>query len=55
MKSGEIIEEGPTAEVFAAPKTAFTRLLIDSIRCRIPTAGWTQGAGLSMIGIARGG
>ena len=28
---GEIIEEGRTAEVFAAPRSPFTRTLIDSI------------------------
>ena len=31
MKSGEIVEEGRTAEVFAKPRTEFTRTLIDSI------------------------
>ena len=31
MRSGEIIEEGKTAEVFAAPRSPFTRTLIDSI------------------------
>ena len=31
MRGGEIIEEGSTAEVFAAPRTAFARTLIDSI------------------------
>ena len=40
MKSGEIIEEGPTAEVFAAPKTAFTQLLIDSIPLPEFRPGW---------------
>jgi len=40
MRSGEIIEEGPTAAVFAAPKTAFTRLLIDSIPLPEFRPGW---------------
>jgi peptide/nickel transport system ATP-binding protein len=31
MRGGEIIEEGPAAEVFEAPRTSFTRTLIDSI------------------------
>jgi peptide/nickel transport system ATP-binding protein len=31
MRGGEIIEEGRTAEVFAAPRSPFTRTLIDSI------------------------
>ncbi len=31
MRGGEIIEEGKTAEVFAAPRSPFTRTLIDSI------------------------
>jgi peptide/nickel transport system ATP-binding protein len=31
MRGGEIVEEGVTADVFEAPRTAYTRTLIDSI------------------------
>jgi ABC-type glutathione transport system ATPase component len=40
MKGGEIVEEGRTAEVFASPRTAFTRTLIDSIPLPEIRPGW---------------
>jgi ABC-type glutathione transport system ATPase component len=40
MREGEIIEEGETARVFAAPKTSFTRALIDSIPLPVVQPGW---------------
>ncbi len=40
MKGGEIVEEGRTAEVFASPRTGFTRTLIDSIPLPEITPGW---------------
>ena len=40
MQAGEIVEEGKTAEVFAAPRTAFTQLLIDSIPLPEVRPGW---------------
>ena len=40
MKDGQIIEEGGTAEVFSAPRTAFTRTLIDSIPLPEVRPGW---------------
>jgi ABC-type dipeptide/oligopeptide/nickel transport system ATPase component len=36
----EIIEEGRTAEVFEAPRTEFTRMLIDSIPLPEFREGW---------------
>jgi len=42
MQAGEIVEEGKTAEVFAAPRTAFTRLLIDSIPLPEVRPGWLE-------------
>jgi peptide/nickel transport system ATP-binding protein len=40
MKGGEIVEEGLTAEVFASPRTDFTRTLIDSIPLPEIRPGW---------------
>ncbi|KMO13468.1 ABC transporter ATP-binding protein [Methylobacterium platani] len=31
MKDGEVVESGPTAEVFAAPQAAYTRALLDAV------------------------
>ncbi|MEL6234847.1 MAG: ABC transporter ATP-binding protein [Pseudomonadota bacterium] len=31
MKSGEIVEDGPTAQIFEAPRTAYTRSLVQAI------------------------
>jgi ABC-type glutathione transport system ATPase component len=42
MQSGEIVETGATAQVFAAPVTAFTRRLIDSIPLPDITPGWLE-------------
>lgn len=40
MRSGEIVEEGSTADVFAAPKSEFTQNLIDCIPLPEPRPGW---------------
>ena len=40
MQGGEIVEEGPTAEVFANPRTDFTRTLIASIPLPQVMPGW---------------
>ena len=40
MQGGEIIEEGSTAAVFDAPRTSFTRTLIDSIPLPEYREGW---------------
>ncbi|MEV7924200.1 ABC transporter ATP-binding protein [Kitasatospora sp. NPDC088779] len=36
MRNGRIVESGPTAEVLARPRHAYTRLLLDSV----PRPGW---------------
>lgn len=40
MRQGEIVEEGRTAAVFAAPASAFTRTLIACIPLPEPRPGW---------------
>lgn len=44
MKSGEIVEAGPTPDVFNAPQTVFTRRLIDSIPLPEIRPGWLDTA-----------
>lgn len=44
MRGGEIIESGNTAEIFRAPKSEFTRMLIDAIPLPEPDAGWLMDA-----------
>ena len=45
MRSGEIVEEGQTADVFANPRTPFTRTLIASIPLPEVRPGWLDEAG----------
>ena len=40
MRRGEIVEQGPTQEVFARPTHAYTQALLDSV----PGRGWTPPA-----------
>lgn len=40
MRGGEIVEEGPVADVFAKPRTEFTRTLISSIPLPDVKPGW---------------
>ncbi len=42
MRRGEIVEQGPTASVFADPQHDYTRALLDSV----PGRGWTPPVGV---------
>jgi ABC-type glutathione transport system ATPase component len=42
MKSGRVIEEGRCEDVFAAPKTRYTQLLIDAIPLPAIDPGWLE-------------
>lgn len=48
MRGGEIVEEGPTAQVFAHPRTDFTRTLIASIPLPEVRPGWLDDAGTKL-------
>jgi ABC-type dipeptide/oligopeptide/nickel transport system ATPase component len=40
LRRGEAVETGPCAEVFAAPKHPYTRMLLDSIPLPEIEPGW---------------
>jgi ABC-type glutathione transport system ATPase component len=44
MRDGKVVEEGPCDRVFAAPATAYTRMLIDSIPLPVVDPGWLDTA-----------
>ena len=43
MRAGEIIESGNTADIFSAPKSQFTRALINAIPLPEPDGNWLEG------------
>lgn len=40
MRSGEVVESGPCAELFASPRHAYTRSLLDAIALPEVDSGW---------------
>jgi ABC-type glutathione transport system ATPase component len=47
MREGRVVEEGPCDRLFAAPGTAYTRMLIDAIPLPVVDPGWlSRGAAL---------
>ena len=52
MREGRVVEEGPCDRLFAAPGTAYTRMLIDAIPLPVVDPGWlSRGAALEAAGI----
>src|SRR5271156_2222553 len=53
MREGRVVEEGPCERVFAAPASAYTRILIDAIPLPTVDPGWlTRGASVEVAGTA---
>lgn len=48
MKRGEIIEIGPSVDIFNAPRDPYTKALIDAIPGRETTFGTRQLAAVAM-------
>ena len=42
MRAGEIVEGGGTADIFRAPRSDFTRALINAIPLPEPDPGWLE-------------
>jgi peptide/nickel transport system ATP-binding protein len=40
MQRGEVVESGPTEEIFAAPRHLYTRTLLAAVPPDDPAAGW---------------
>jgi peptide/nickel transport system ATP-binding protein len=55
MREGRVVEEGPCDRVFAAPTTAYTRMLIDSVPLPTIDRGWlTRGTATDVAPTAEG-
>jgi peptide/nickel transport system ATP-binding protein len=46
MQAGKVVEQGKTNEVFACPKHAYTRLLIQSVPPADPNIAWPPSIGI---------
>ena len=49
LQRGETVETGPCAEVFAAPRHAYTRLLLESIPLPEIEPGWLDRAAAPVL------
>jgi ABC-type glutathione transport system ATPase component len=53
MREGRVVEEGPCERIFAAPSSAYTRMLIDAIPLPTVDPGWlTRGAAVEAAATA---
>jgi peptide/nickel transport system ATP-binding protein len=42
LRQGEVMEQGPSAQIFSQPRHAYTRDLMDAIALPVPDEGWLE-------------